>query len=364
MPEIWIPYGNVEALVSVQAENLGAVAEIPPSGSETDFGRISELVKGAEALFLCDSAPATIELLRGVIAAVGENTKVYSPAPRKIENSIQEAKGRVATLPPPVVPVGSDEPTFAPQLLESGPKIFIGTARPDSFFGIVDAKVEACLDWVARSQASAAKAMKAMEPQPFQKTDAYDSIEGLATKIPESRYLTAISRNGRLWTALEDPPFDAIKNGFPRVQMPPSRGLIIGAGGKGYDDTLSSTLRGVWSAMGAVRKLGSVLVVAECSEGAGATALEAQVTGRTSAEGDRRREKREGMEEIFYLSKLKEEYDVLLLSGLPETYARSKLGFTTAKGSAEAVGRLLNKVGRSGKLNVIPRAPECLVEAG
>ena len=72
----------------------------------------------------------------------------------------------------------------------------------------------------------------------------------------------------------------------------------------------------------------------------------------------------EGMEEVYYLSKLKEEYDVLLLSGLPETYAKSKLGFTTAKGSGEAVGRLLNKVGRSGKLNVIPRATESLIESG
>ena len=131
MPEIWIPYGNVEALVSVQAENLGVVADIPPSGSETDLGRISELVKGAEALFLCDSAPATTELLKGVITSLGESARIYSPAPRRIENSVQEAKGRVATLPPPVVPVGSDEPTFAPQLLEGGAKVFIGTGRPD-----------------------------------------------------------------------------------------------------------------------------------------------------------------------------------------------------------------------------------------
>ena len=67
---------------------------------------------------------------------------------------------------------------------------------------------------------------------------------------------------------------------------------------------------------------------------------------------------------MFYLNKLKGEYDVLLLSGLPETYARPTLGPTTAKGAGEAVGRMLNKLGRSGKVNVVPRAPECLVESG
>ena len=89
------------------------------------------------------------------------------------------------------------------------------------------------------------------------------------------------------------------------------------------------------------------------------------VTGRILGEGERRRGRYvDGLEEVFYLNKLKDEYDVLLLSGLPETYARSKLGLTTARGSGEAVGRVLNKVGRTGKLNVVPRAPECLLQLG
>ena len=139
---------------------------------------------------------------------------------------------------------------------------------------------------------------------------------------------------------------------------------MVGAGGWGYDDAFSSALRGVWSALEAVRKTGTILLIAECSEGMGSTALEMLVTGRM-AEGEKRRGVYvDGLEEVFYLSKLKDEYDVLLLSGLPESYARSKLGLTTAKGSGEAVGRVLNKVGRSGKLNVVPRAPECLVQSG
>jgi nickel-dependent lactate racemase len=141
--------------------------------------------------------------------------------------------------------------------------------------------------------------------------------------------------------------------------------MVIGIGGRGYDDTLSSALRLVWNVIEGVRKAGSVLLVAECSEGMGSTALEMLVTERMGGVGERRREKYvDGIEEVFYLNKLKDEYDLLLLSGLPETYARSKLGLTTAKGSGEAVGRILNKVGRSGKLNVVSRAPECLVDSG
>lgn len=365
MPEIWIPYGSVETLVTLQAENLGVLAEGPLEGGPTDMERMSELVKGAAALFVCDSAPPTMELLKGVVPSMGEGLKVYSPAPKRIENAVPEVKGRVVTLPPPLATGDKDEPDYAPPLLEPGNKLFLGSARPDPLFGIVDAKVGACLDWVARSHAIAARGMKGMEPQPLQKTEAYDAVGGLVGRVPDSKFLTVIARSGKLWTALEDAPFDAIRNGFPRVQVPQARGMVVGVGGRGYDDTLSSALRGVWSAIGAVRKAGPILLIAECSEGMGSTALEMLVTGGTAGEGDRRRERYvEGLEEVFYLNKLKDEYEILLLSGLPETYTRSKLGLTTAKGAAEAVGRILNKVGRSGKLNVVPRASELYLESG
>ena len=106
-------------------------------------------------------------------------------------------------------------------------------------------------------------------------------------------------------------------------------------------------------------------MISECAGGIGSPALEMLASGRIQEEKGKKREKYiPGLEEIFYLGKLKEDYGILLLSGLPETYARSKLGLTTAKGSAEAVGRVLNKVGRSGKLNVVPRASECMIESG
>lgn len=367
MPEIWIPYGNVESLVSIQAENLGVLAEPPPEAGSVDIERTIEIVKRASQIFVCDAVPSTMELLRSVVTVLTEaqNLKLFSAAPKRIEGALPELKGRVTTLPPPL-PLGEgDEPVFAQQLMESGPKLFIGSARPDPLFGILDARVGACLNWVAGSHTTAAKARKGMEPEPFQKTEAFEAIEGLAERIKDASFVTAIPRGGKLRAAMEDAPFDAIKNAFAKTPMPQARGLVVGAGGRGYDDTLSSALRGVWNVIEGVRKTGPVLLISECSEGMGSTALEMLVTGRMAGEGDRRREKYvAGLEEVFYLNKLKDEYDVLLLSGLPETYAGSKLGLTTAKGSGEAVGRMLNKVGRSGKLNVVPRAYECLVQSG
>jgi hypothetical protein len=363
MPELWIPYGSVETLITIQAENLGVVSEPSLDGSSVDTERVNELARSSSKVFICDSTPATIEILKKMVPNVGDAQSFFAAAPKRIEIGVPELKGKITTLPPPLAQGEGNDPVFASELIGNGTKLFVGSAKPDPLFGILDSKVQACLNWVTRSRGIAASARKGMEPSAFQKTEAYEAMESLGGRIPESRFLTVVPRGGKPRTVMEDAPFDAVKNAFAKTQMPPARGIVIGAGGRGYDDSLSSAIRSVWNVIEGVRKTGSVLLIAECSEGMGSTALEMLVTGRMAGEGERRREKYvDGIEEVFYLNKLKAEYDVLLLSGLPETYARSKLGLTTAKGSGEAVGRILNKVGRTGKLNVVPRASECIVE--
>jgi hypothetical protein len=361
LPEIWIPFGSVETLVTLQAENLGTVVEQEPEASTVDSGRLVDALRRAEALFVCDVSPPTLELLRTVVQAVGENPglKVFAHAPKRVEAGVAELKGRVTTLPPPIAEGDTSEPSLAPELTGQGRKLFLGVAKPDPLFGLVDAKVQACLNWVAGSRRKAAGAEESMEPVPFQKTGAYDEMEGMAEEMRESTFFTVVPRGGKARAVLENPPFDAVKNGFAMATVSPARALVVGPGGRGYDDTLSSTLRSLWGALTAVRRSGSVLIVAECHEGLGSTALEMLATGRMAGEAARRKEGRiEGLEEVFYLNKLKQEFDVLLLSGLPETYAKSKLGLTTARGSGEAVGRLLNKAGRGAKVNVVPRGAE------
>jgi hypothetical protein len=278
--------------------------------------------------------------------------------PKKAEASVPELKGKVIHLPRDVASE-ADPPEPAPMFREAGRKVFISTARPDPLFGIIDAKVAAALDWVKGAMIEAATARKDFEPTPFEKTESFETAAEIAGGIKEATFLTAIPRGGKVRSVLEDAPFDAIRNGFLEMNFPPTRGMIVGAGGKGNDDTFSEALRSVWGIIGGVKKSGDILLLSECSEGVGSPALEMFLSGRISGEGRRREKYVAGLEEIYYLSKLKEEYSVLLLSGLPETFTRNKLGITSARGSAEAVGRLLNKLGRNAKVNLVTRAAEC-----
>lgn len=363
MPEIWFPYGAVETLVTIQAENLGAIVEPAAEKSSEEIERLSELAKVASGLLLCDSKPTSVELLRNLMGALGggEPPKVTAVEPKKIESAIPELKGKVLQIPQANGGEGGDVAP-AEELLVPGRKVFIGTSRPDPLFGIVDAKVQACLNWVQGALQSAAGRRKDFEPSPFQKTDSYEMAEELAEGIKDATFLDVIPRGGKVRAVLEDAPFDAVKNGFLESSLPQARGIIVGAGGRGCDDTFSAVLRSIWGVLPGVRRSGEILLISECTEGLGSPALEMLASGRIAGDEGRKRERYvNGLEEIYYLSKLKEEYNVLLLSGLPEFFARNKLGLTTAKGSGEAVGRLLNKLGRTAKVNVVTRASECRV---
>jgi hypothetical protein len=362
LPEVWVPYGDVETLVTLQAENLGTLIEPPEEPRTTELERISAKVASAGSLFVCDLRPPTMELLGDLSPVITQNSelRVFCEDPKALETLVPSLKGRAAHTSP----LGAGEGPAAPfdrEVAAPGAKVFLGSAGPDPLMGIIDARVHACLNWAADSRQMAAEARKDYEPTPFEKSDSYSVLEELAGRIPDATFLTIVPRTGKVRSVLEDAPFDAVKNGFFSTSLPLSRGIIVGAGGRGYDDTLSASIRNVWSSLNGVRKSGVVLLIAECSGGLGSRALEMLVSGRIGEEGRRRERYVEGLEELYYLSKLKEEYEVLLLSGLPELYASKKLGFTVAKGSGEAVNRLLGKLGRTAKLNVVTRASECRI---
>lgn len=363
MPEIWVPYGNVETLLTIQAENLGAVVEPGEDKKSYEAEKLADKVRKTACLFVCDTKPPTVQLLRELASLLGsgEAPTIFAVDVKRIESLAPELKGRVAAAGQQV---GGSEglANYSPELLGAESKAFVATAQPDPLFGVMEAKVAASLNWIGNAGRICAQRAKDFSPAPFTKTEAYESAEELAARIPEASFVTVVPRLGKAWSVCEDAPFDIIRNGFFSASVPPARAMVVGAGGAGYDDTLSGALRVLWGTLGGMRKSGEILILAECAGGLGSRALEMLVSGRLEGEAGRRRERYvDGLEEVDYLERLKKDYGVLLLSGLPELYTRSKLGLSAAKGSGEALGKLLNKLGRTSKVNVVTRASECQV---
>jgi hypothetical protein len=362
LPEVWIPYGSVETLVTIQAENLGELIEPRADEAQVQVQQLDEL-SGTSLVFIGDTKPTTLELVRSLLGRDGSSAlRFCTRDTKRVESSLPELKGRLLEPSQDTVKTAGGF-SISSSIFAAGSKLVIATAQPDPLFGIVDARVRCALDFVNGAWEGAAAARKDYEPTPFERTESYDLLDGAVRDVADIRFVTIVPRGGRAGAVLVDPSFDDVRGSFYSCGVSQSKAMVVGVGGAGYDDTLSGALRTVWSVLEGVRKSGELLVVAECSRGLGSRALELLVTGRLGEEGRGRGKYVEGLEEVFYLNKLKQEYDVMLLSGLPEVYAKTKLGFSTAKGSAEALAKLLTKLGRTSKVNVVTRACECKVRS-
>jgi hypothetical protein len=366
LPEIWIPYGDTETLVTLGAENLGELIEpTQESLAEEEIEKLRGSMAQFSDLVICDCKPSTLEVVKRLLGegAGGGGRKILAADPRRVESRLPELRGHVrgggekASLPNDKG-IDLKVPT---QLEEDTSRLVLSTGEPDPLLGVIDSKVALALAFVTNSRRLAYESRTSDEPAPFSQTSSAEALKGVAERFRNSSFVTVIPRGSRPHRLLRDAPFDEVKNGFVTLSAPRARAAIIGIGGEGYDDTFSDALRLVWSSIGCVKEAGEVLLVCECREGLGSDALQMLITGRMSDQGTTKKKEVyvEGLEELHYLRKLKGSYSIILMSGLPELYARTKLGFTTARGSAEAVGKLLGKIGRTAKVNVVTRACEC-----
>jgi hypothetical protein len=365
LPEIWLPYGEVEALFTIQAENLGTNIEIPHTEKLEDQKSIADdALRRAKSVIVADNKPVTMELLASMAPTLQstESVSVISTSPRKIESALPDLRGRVRapSLDRTVVfEENGTQVTCPSEIRDQTSKLVLGTAEPDALFGLVDARISLCLSMFDNVRRFAYDQRKSDEPAPFEESGSYQAMNDLLND-GNIDYVTLIPRNGKLREAIINGSFADVKASFYSGSVPPGRGAIIGTGGTGYDDTLSHVLRLVWSGIRAVRKGGAVLLVSECTEGLGSQALELLATGRVSRDKSRQAYA-DGLEELVYLEKLKKEYEVILLSSLPELYAKSRLGLKIVRSASEGTSKLLEGIGRTGKANIVPRTCELLL---
>jgi hypothetical protein len=362
--EIWVPYGDVESLLTLQAENLGELVDPAPEGHAEELAQmLKERVKGFERLVVCDGKPATLKLLRALAPHLPQDgtVKLNAPSPKSVEEGVPAIKGRVTKLSPPsvVVRVEGAEVKLPPELTQ-GRNLVLATGEPDPLFGYSDARVAAALSYMPGARRLAYEAREGDAPAFLKETKAYATIASLLENARGSSYVTVITKGGEAFSMIDGGAKDAAGHFFPQT-LNPAKGIVVGAGGRGYDDTFSRLLRLATGTLGAVRKGGDILLIGECREGIGSEALQMQAQGRISEANIRRGFYADGMEETAYLSRLKDDYSVTLLSSLPDLYASGRFRFRAAKSAGEALQKVFSSAGRGAKLHVFTRASETLL---
>ncbi|MBI2648444.1 MAG: hypothetical protein HYW93_02170 [Thaumarchaeota archaeon] len=158
--EVWIPYGHVEALLTIQIENLGELVDPKAEKQSTEVSaQLAERLKDAQKLVICDNKGATFKSLKTAFgqSPPAEDLKVYSPWQKEVERSVPQLKGRVSKLSQEREKIAEEEGialTAPAEIHDQTNKLFLSTAEPDPFFGLVDARIAGCLVAISSSRES------------------------------------------------------------------------------------------------------------------------------------------------------------------------------------------------------------------
>ena len=141
-----------------------------------------------------------------------------------------------------------------------------------------------------------------------------------------------------------------------RIKVRPHRLAIVCAGGGPFDSTLSNVLRAACLHLRSIQKGGEIVIVGECSEGLGSTALEMLFEGRPipSTYVD-------GIEDLECIKALKEKGDIYLVTALPSSILK-RIGLDGYRSLSNTFSNIQSRHGWRLKALVIAHASLTLTE--
>jgi nickel-dependent lactate racemase len=145
------------------------------------------------------------------------------------------------------------------------------------------------------------------------------------------------------------------------IEVDQAKSAIITGSEECDFSSLTSSLNLLWNTIHAVEQNGSIVLLAESKDGLGG-ALQMFVEGKIKNKDLHQRGFNvPGLERLIYLESLRQQFDLGILSTLPQYYLK-KLGFETYAGGNDVLEKLLAKHGKNHKILVSSAADLALLK--
>ncbi|MEM3437094.1 MAG: hypothetical protein QXP55_00965 [Nitrososphaerales archaeon] len=372
--EIWLPYGRVEVAVDIKAENLAGILE--SSFQKLDDNLIYERldsieIKEKSMIIISDVTKATLKVLKtfidlqiekgrskDVIVAVQKNH--FKVVKKALEGKFED----VFTIGEPCIDSGIADgfQVKVPKIFTEYRRMMISEVSFDPLFGFSGGPVSLIKTIDSKLVEEAFKRRLDDNPKPGLDTNAAWFASRVAEEIGAFTSIEILNTKGEVSEIfigdLIDNHSKASKKLYEsskKVLNQPARAIFMGLGDSSKSLTLSSSLKSLWNVIGCLDAKGIVVLLAECSEGLGSEALKLYVTNRLKLDEFIKHGKYvEGLEDLLYLrNALQSQYNIVIISTLPNYYIETKLGLRTFKKSSDALGYIINNLGARVKIFVV-----------
>jgi hypothetical protein len=331
LPEIWLPYGQVEVVINAKAENLGEVFEAP--GRSLAEESLQDALKAVprKSFAILDGSNVAVDLLNRLAALWQASPKDifvhgggrWSPSARKRLAHY----GYSVSADKPSVELGVVDGVLVrslPRFKEDS--LVLAEASFDPVYGTRGAA--AAMGEALGLGVEAVKRWKG-EPAAATETDPAWFAGRLAEELGNPSCLEYVRAKRGISSINVGPSSEAHSKSVQQLNesrllsAARSRLLVVSPGGADADSTLHSSLMALCNQAAAVGDDAEVVLVAEALEGLGSEALRALCDMNIRPES---LVHVDGYEDIALLKWLKSNLKLHIISTLPQTLVEKRLG--------------------------------------
>ena len=351
MPEIWLNYGITDVVLDIRAENLEQ--KIDTDGQILDDSVINEkltaidLSKPMELVVLHNSK--SIQKIISLLFTLCEQKS--KPFPKIL------AEKKILNLVKSGLPEGSSINEFDDVDISNSNLVFLAEMEFDGLFGYETISTRLIKKFGLDSMLSAYAKRHGNLPASGQYTESLNEAKKFSDGFEIQGIEIVANSQGILDIFIGHPSetLSATKilesNSIKDVGQ--HKTMILSTGKDASNDNLGKSLSSLWNCSNAIKKDGLAILVAECKGGLGSDTIQQYIEDRVTLEQLRNPTKYvSGMEDLLFLSEVQKNFQIGLVSILPEFYAQ-KLDMISLPGIKYSMDYILKTQGVRQKVAVV-----------
>ncbi len=351
MPEIWLNYGVTDVVLDIKAENLEQ--KIDSDGKILEDSAINEKLNSLDLskpmeLVILHNSKSIQKIISSLFTLCEQKSKPFPKifAEKKILNLVKAG-----------LPEGSSINEFDDVDISNSNLVFMGEMEFDGLFGYETISTRLIKKFGLDSMLSAYAKRQGNLPVPGQHPESLveakkftDNFEIQAIEIVANSQGILdffIGHPSETITATKTLESNSIKD------IGEHKTMVISTGKDASNFDLGKSLSSLWNCSNAIKKDGLAILVAECKGGLGSDAIQQYVEDRLTLEQLRNPTKYiGGMEDLLFLSEIQKNFQIGLVSILPEFYA-NKLNMISLPGIKYSMDYILKTQGVKQKVSVV-----------
>ncbi|MDH3795200.1 MAG: transcriptional regulator [Nitrosopumilus sp.] len=351
MPEIWLNYGITDVVLDIKAENLEQ--KIDSEGNVLDDSAINErlntldLSKPMELVVLHNSK-SILKIISSLFTICEQKSK---PFPKILTDK------KILNLVKSGLPEGISINEFDDEGISNSNLVFMGEMEFNGLFGYETISTRLIKKFGQESMLSAYAKRQGNLPAPGQYSESLTEAKKFTDNF-EIQGIEIIANSEGIMDFTIGHPSETISstkilesNSIKDVGQ--HKTMVISTGKDASNDNLANSFSSLWNCSNAIKKDGLAILIAECKGGLGSDALQQYLEGRLTLEQLRNPSKYiSGMENLLFLSEIQKNFQIGLVSILPEFYAK-KLNMISMQGIKYSMDYILKTQGTRQKIAVV-----------